>query len=942
MDPQQWKAIERLYYACIELPVDQRSRHLNDACEDDEVRQQVASLLVHRDRGLSVIERPALDVAADLVGRTDQRVLVGRSIGPYLVTALIGAGGMGVVYRAHDRRLERDVALKLLPGDVANESDRLSRIEQEARLLASLSHPSIGAIYDLEESNGIRCLVLEFIEGETLDDRLQRGRMHLDEGLRICRQIAEALEAAHERGIVHRDLKPSNVMIGPNASVKVLDFGIASMLAATPSTGTAVGVGSSAAGAVAGTPSYVSPEQACGMSVDKRTDIWAFGCVLYEVLTGRKAFERASVADTLAAVIEQEPDWNALPRSTPQGIVDLLHRCLHKNPQWRLRDIGDARIDLVEHRARPGQVVAAERRVLNQPWLWMAAIAALVLFASLITWAVRPVPSAPEIRLELTTPPSTDPVSLAISPDGRKVVFVATHEGRSRLWLRPLDSLSARPLERTDHAACPFWSPDATSVGFFADGQLKRVDVQSGAVEELIDALPCGGTWNRDGTILYSRPLFGPISRIPAAKVAPAAARVEVTHVDAPRQRIHRFPQFLPDDRHFLYFVGGSADVRGVYLGDLGGTEPRRLMDADTAAVYAAGHLLFVRQGALVAQAFDATRLTAIGESFQVADRVVFDPARFVAAVSAASAGPIVFRPGSVTGSRQFVWFARTGRELDRIGEPDTSGSLDPSLSPDEQRVAFYRTVNAQPDVWLLDTRRGARTRFTISGRALRPIWSPDGREMIYASGRPTNLYRRPLVGQADEQAILETNQPKAATDWSRDGRWVLYRSNDEQTGWDLWALPLDATRQPLPLLRTRFDERDGQFSPDAKWIAYQSNESGRFEIYVQPFGRTGAKVPVSRDGGAQVRWRADGKELFYVAFDNRLMAVPVHAAADNQTFEVGTPIALFTTQIGGAVQSVNRQQYMVAADGERFLMNTVLEDATSPLVVLMNWPARR
>jgi serine/threonine protein kinase/Tol biopolymer transport system component len=945
LNPERWKEIERLYHSSIELPADQRGRFLAEACTDGEIRQQVATLLAHRDRGLTLIQRPALDVAADIVTRGHSAVLVGRRIGHYEVTSLIGAGGMGVVYRAHDSRLGRDVALKLLPADLENERDLLAHIEQEAKLLASLNHPNIAAIYDLEESDGIRCLVLELIEGETLADRLRRRRMHLQEALAIGRQIAEALEAAHERGIVHRDLKPSNVIITANGSVKVLDFGIAKVLAATVSGGYAIAVDVATADVVLGTPPYVSPEQAGGFPADKRTDIWAFGCVLYEVLTGKRAFERDSVPDTLAAVIEQEPDWSALPRSTPPNVRNLLRRCLQKNPHWRLRDIGDARIDLVEQSKLHSDGTVAERRARGKQWLWVSAVAFAVLIAVVPTqWPARPLLPVPEVRLEVTTPPTADPVSLALSPDGQRLVFVATNEGRSQLWLRSLNSLVSRPLARTDHASCPFWSPDSAAVGFFADGQLKRVDIESGVVRELAGAaLSCGGAWNRDGTILYSRPLFGPISRISAANPGAAGTtRTDVTRVDRPRQRSHRLPHFLPNHRHFLYYVGGSADARGVYVGDLGGMESRRLLDADTAAVYASGHLLFVRQGALLAQAFDPTSLTLIGAPFPVAEHVAFDPATYAAALSASSDGIVVYRTGSVAGRRQFVWVDRTGRELRRLGDPDSAGSLDPSLSPDEQRVAFYRTVNAQPDIWLLDTRRAVLSRFTTEGRALRPIWSPDGNEMIYATGVPTNLVRRPVAGQADEQAVLETTQPKAATDWSKDGRFILYRSNDPQDGWDIWALPLDGTRNSIQVARTRFDERDGQFSPDTKWVAFQSNESGRVEIYVRPFPGPGGKVTISRDGGAQVRWRADGKELFYVAFDNRLMAVSVQLAPHGGTLEVGALIPLFTTQIGGAVQSANRQQYMVSSDGQRFLMNTVVDEATSPIVVLLNWKTKR
>lgn len=930
MTPERWREIERLYYASIELSPEHQHRVLAE-CDDAEIRDEVTSLLAHRDRNASFIQRPALDVAAEILARDSHELFVGRTIGHYEILSLIGAGGMGVVYRARDLRLGRDVALKLFPSDVG--SDSRARFEQEARLLASLQHPNIGGIYDLEESGGVGCLVLEYIEGETLADRLWRRRMHADDALTVCGGIAEALEAAHQRGIVHRDLKPSNVMITPSGSIKVLDFGIARMLDADMVS----------SGAAAGTPAYMSPEQAAGTPADTRTDVWAFGCVLYEVLTGKRAFEKPSVAETLAAVAEQEPDWDALPAGTPPRVADLVRRCLQKNPHWRLRDIGDARIELVEQRKAPREQKVAEPPTSGTGWFWIAAAAVVVVAAAaLVVW---PVPSRRlpgEVRLEVTTPPTADAASLAVSPDGRKLVFVATHEGRSRLWLRSLDSLSSRPIEQTDHASCPFWSPDSNAVGFFADGRLKHVDVASGAVHDVVGALSCGGAWNRDGTILYASPLFGPISRVSASGQA-GAAPTSVTRLDLPRERAHRLPQFLPDQQHFLYYAGGQADARGVYVGDLNGAESRRLLDADTAAVYASGHLMFVRQGALFAQAFDATSLTLRGDAFQIADHVMSDPARYLAAVSSSSSseGVIVYRRGSVAGRRQFVWVDRAGREQEKIGDPDGANALDPSLSPDLQRIAFHRTVNSQPDLWLLDVKRGVRSRFTTDGRGLRPIWSPDGGEIVYAAGRPTNLVRRGVTGEGGEKLLLATSQPKAPTDWSADGRYILYRSNDPQNGWDVWALPLNNPGQPIPVARTQFDEREAQFSPDAKWVAYQSNESGRFEIYVQSFLRPGNKTIVSRHGGGQVRWRADGKELFYVAFDSRLVAVPVQFANGGETIGVGAPVSLFATHMGGAIQGPDRQQYMVSPDGQRFLMNTVVEDAPSPIVVILNWNAR-
>jgi Tol biopolymer transport system component len=944
MTPEHWKDVERLYHAAAPLEREQRSRFLATACSDAGVRREVETLLAHRDLGLSVLDGEAIDAAVEMM-TGDAHALPGRTIGPYEILSLIGTGGMGVVYRARDTRLGRDVALKVLPDALAHDPDRVVRSEREARVLASLNHPNIAAIYDLHETDGMQWLVLELVEGETLADRLKRGPLSESEGLGICRQIAEALEAAHAHGIVHRDLKPANVMITPAGSVKVLDFGLARMLSADDSPRSPSASTSGSHSVRLGTPFYMSPEQARGQPTDTRADIWAFGCVLYEVLTGTRAFAKETPAETLAAVIEREPDWSLLPRSTSPALEDLLRLCLHKDALWRLRDIGDARIGLARAQSRPSIAPRAPER--GRPnWrprmVWGTAIAMLGLVAMAL-WLARASlrqPASPaEMRVEITTPPTTDPVAFAISPDGRTLVFVAAHDGRARLWLRSLDAVSSRPLDNTDRASCPFWSPTGASVGFFADGWLRRVDVDTGVVRDVVGALSCGGTWNRDDTILFSAPLYGPISRVSAAGDK-SGRRSDVTARTAGHGS-HRFPQFLPDGRHFLYYVAGRADIRGIYVGDLEGSAPRRLLDADTAAAYvSSGHVLFARRGTLLAQAFDPERLTTSGNPFPIAEQVAFDPTKYIAAVSASSAGVIVYRSGLSSGTRQFVWFDRSGRELERVGPPDSTNPLDPSLAPDGYRVALNRTLNGESSIWLLDTRRGVSSRFTSEVR-IRPLWAPDGKQIAFAargSRGYTDLFVQSATGASQRDLLLETDQPKAVTDWSRDGRFLLYRSADPKMGWDLWALPLDATRQPFPVVRTGFDERDAQFSPDGKWIAYQSNESGRFEIYVQPFPGPGDKVTVSTSGGAQVRWRQDGTELFYMSLDDQLMVVPVEIAAKSQHINVGTPIPLFRTESTGAVQSANRQQYMVTADGQRFLINTVVPSTTAPIVMLLNW----
>ena len=545
MTPERWKQVERLYLDSIDLEPDERPRFLASAGVDEDVRGEVESLLAHRGPGLTFIERRGIDVAAEIVTRRPAEPLVGKTVGRYHVTSLVGAGGMGVVYRARDTRLGRDVALKVFPEDFSDDPDRLLRSEREARLLAALNHPNIAGIYDLAESGSIQCLVLEFVEGETLAARLKRGRISLAEALSILRQIAEALEAAHEQGVVHQDLKPANVMISPNGTVKVLDFGIAKLLAPEGSRLSEGTVDTCGAVAAVGTPSYMSPEQACGKPADKRTDIWAFGCVLYEVLTGRRAFEEETISRTLAAIIEGEPDCKVLPTSTPVRLENLLRRCLHKDPRWRLRDIGDARIELADDQNQTQQRDTVAEAAAGTRLFWTMGALVLVLIAALAVWQMRPATAFPEMHVEVTTPPSADPVSLAISPDGRTIALVATYEGRSRLWLRSLNSTSSRWLDGTDGASCPFWSPTNTSIGFFADAKLKRIDIDTGSVRTLTNALSCGGTWNRDGTMLFSGALFGPISRIPETGGGPAAEKA-ITLTERPVRQVTVFLNSFP------------------------------------------------------------------------------------------------------------------------------------------------------------------------------------------------------------------------------------------------------------------------------------------------------------------------------------------------------------------------------------------------------------
>jgi Tol biopolymer transport system component len=873
----------------------------------------------------------------------------GTRIGPYEIKSTLGEGGMGVVFRAHDSKLQRDVALKLLPEHFADDPDRLARFQREAQVLASLNHPNIAQIYGLEDSADSRCIVMELIEGETLQERVARGPVPIDEALAIARQIADGLEAAHERGIVHRDLKPANIKLNSKGKVTVLDFGLAkafqeqqaSALSNSPTL-----VGASVPGVILGTAAYMSPEQAKGKESARTTDVWAFGCVLYEMLTGSEVFAGETVGEILGGVFKAEPDWRRLPNDTPQGVRYLLRRCLQKDSKQRLQCMGDARIQLDEAgstvEGETPLALAASRRKERLAWISGLAVVTMIATGALI-WVFRPLPAANEMRLEISTPPTADPASIAISPDGHQIVFVGTSEGKSKLWVRPLNSLAGRALAGTDGAFFPFWSPDSQSIGFFADGRLRRVDVDRGTVQILADAPDGrGGSWSRDGTIIFApNAQHFPIFRISAAG---GMTPVAITRIEATKETDHRFPQFLPDGHHFLYYVQGTAESHGIYVGDLDGSRGRRLLDVDSAPVYeSAGHVFFVRQGALFAQEFDATRLELKGEPFSVVEHIAsFIDAQGSAAVAASLAGPFIYRPASPLGRRQFLWLDRSGKEVGKAGDPLDASSL--SISPDGRRAALWQLIDGNGDIWLLDLVRNVLSRFT-SDPALdsEPVWSSNGRRIIFASNRKGtyDLYTKPASSPGSEELLLANEQSKRPLDWSPDDRFLLYINSDPKTGIDIWGLPLEGDRKPFPVVRTNFDEDLAQFSPDGKWIAYQSNESGRYEIYIQPFPGPGERTRVSTNGGAQVRWRRDGKELFYIALDGRLTAVPIQIAPNTQAIDAGAPVPLFSTRVGGPLPFNNNQQYDVSPDGQRFLMNTIIEVTPSPITVTLNWKAK-
>jgi eukaryotic-like serine/threonine-protein kinase len=872
----------------------------------------------------------------------------GTRLGPYEIVAAVGAGGMGEVYRARDRKLDRDVAIKILAEAVAADPDRIARFEREAKTLAALNHPNIAHIHGFEEADGLSALVMELVEGPTLADRIAKRPIPVDEALPIAKQIAEALEAAHEQGIIHRDLKPANVKVRDDGTVKVLDFGLAKALEPTTVIGAEVTESPTITspammtrvGMILGTAAYMSPEQAKGRPADKRSDVWAFGCVLYEMLTGRRAFPGDEVSDVLASILAREPNLSALPAPTPLSIRRLLRRCLQKVRNERLRDIGDARIEiqdaLTQRDAEDTAITTPHAD--NRGWQW-AALVSILAFVLLIATVrgLRPAAPTPEMHLEINTPSTNVPASLAISPDGRAIAFVGIAEKQSRLWLRTFDSAKSRPLVGTDGAEDPFWSPDSRSVGFFADNKLKRVDLDGGSVRILARvSRGTGGAWSRDGVILISR-LGVPISRVPDTGGEP----VDVSGLF--KQGSDFSPQFLPDGQHFLYRVRGTREADGVYVGQLDGKlEARRLLESATGAVYApSGHVLFVRQRTLFAQRFDPVGLRVMGNPF----RLVEDSTDCAClGLSVSDTGSIAYRTTAQGAERTFVWFDRSGNELGKVGDSSMSSPL---LSPDGQRVVGYRgnPVDGNVDIWMLDVTRGVFSRLTDDvADDTSPVWSPDGDHIVFSSNRKgtPDLYQKSAFAGGSEELLWASAQPKVPDDWSSDGRFVLFESRDRKTGADIWALPLDKTGKPgkpFPVVQTNFDEQRGQFSPGGNWIAYQSDESGRHEIYLRAFPGPGNKWPVSTNGGAQVRWRRDEKELFYVALDGRLMAVPVRLTSNGTPPEVGTPVALFAPPLGGTVQQADfRHQYMVSSDGQRFLVATVAEGVNSPITIILNW----
>jgi Tol biopolymer transport system component len=872
---------------------------------------------------------------------------------------------MGEVYRARDSKLNRDVALKVLLPEVAGDPERLARFRREAQILASLNHPNIAHIYGLEEADGRVALVLELVEGPTLADRIATGPIRVDDALPIARQIAEGLEAAHEQGIVHRDLKPANIKVREDGTVKVLDFGLAKAMDPIATSGVSVAAVANSPtitspalmtglGMLIGTAAYMSPEQAKGRPADKRSDLWAFGCVLFEMLAGKRAFtavsssnsasgaeEAEAIAEVLAAVLGRPPDWSALPSTTPAGVRRLLQRCLDRDRRQRLQSAADARLRLEEIVDAP-EPMAHTTAVADRSLGWIAAVIGLTIVALVLAVPTirhlreaAPLPAL-EMRTEIVTPPTAERGSFAISPDGRYLAFAGENDGHSQLWLRRLASSTAEPLGGTEGGTRPFWAPDSESLAFFAGGKLRVLDRTSGHIRVLTDAVGSrGGTWNAAGVVLFAAANSSALFQIPAIA---AGAPKPVTRLD--QQLSHAQPQFLPDGRHFIYYGLGNADHTGVYLGALDSDVVTRLTPADAAGAFLpAGWLVWPRDGTLWAQPFDITNGVLTGTATAMSGSVVIE-LNGMSAVSASASGLLALRSGSA--KRQLQWFDRGGRPLGVVDDPDEASLTSPRLSPDGKLVAVYRTVNANADVWVLDGSH--KTRITTDPLMDRfPIWSPDGRSLIFESNRSNlrQLYMTDLETRV-EHPLPSTTHNVVPQSWSSDNRFVLYAEQGPARpgDFDLWVLPLTEDRQPFAVVKTAFTEKGGDFSPNGRWIAYMSDQSGRPEIYVKRFvqpgsSENGREVQVSTAGGIYPRWAPNGSELYWLAPDATVTAARVRTSAP--TFEYDPPISLFRTRVlGGGMDNQQGSQFDVTQDG-RFLINAVLDDAT-PITLIQNW----
>jgi len=872
---------------------------------------------------------------------------------------------MGEVYRAQDTRLDRTVAIKVLAAALTGTAAGRQRFEREARAVSALSHPNICALFDVGQQDGIDFLVMEFLEGESLAQRIAKGALPSEQLLRIAIEVADALDKAHRRGLVHRDLKPGNVML-TKTGAKLLDFGLAKStglgaagagLTASPTLSNPL----TAEGAIVGTFQYMAPEQLEGKEADARSDIFSFGAMLYEVATGKKAFEGKSQASLIASILDREPaPMSAIQPLVPVPLERVVKTCLAKDPDARFQTMHDVKLQLswiLEAGAQTGLQAAAPapvaRRGRLREHIALAATGILAVACAVLGflyWRAANVQS-PVIRAFIPPPEKATYQSTAftggpatISPDGTKLAFVARRaDGINLIFVRALDSLVAQPLAGTENATYHFWSPDGRSLAFFANNKLKKIDASGGPSLTLTDAPNGrGGTWNRDGVILFSPSSNSGLIRVAAA----GGATTPVIELDIKRgESTYRWPSFLPDGKHFLYLarvgLGGfsAGENTAIRVASLDGKVNVDLVRARSNAVYASGYLLYARESTLMAQPFNPVRLQFTGDAFPVAEQLQYDGAFSRAVFSASETGILAYHSGDAVIGAKLLWLDRNGKPTSQLG--DQAVMFDVRLSPDAKSLAINISDPrlGPPDIWIYDVARGLRTRFTFdpSNDGL-PVWSPDGSRIVFRSNRkgPYDLYIKKFAGSEPEELLLESDRYKYPRSWSRDGRYVLFEILESQTNFDIWVLPMTGEKKPFLFLQTKFSESEAEFSPDGRWVAYTSDESGREEVYVAPFPGPGRKWQISTNGGSWPHWRRDGREIYYYRAEaaNYITAVQVGARGD--TFEVGTTKSLFEIPASplGTV-------YDVTGNGQRFLINTLVQPQSSaPITLVVNWTA--
>jgi eukaryotic-like serine/threonine-protein kinase len=888
----------------------------------------------------------------------------GTRVGPYEVLSLVGVGGMGEVYKARDSRLDRMVAIKFLRAEVAGRADRRARFDKEARAISSLSHPHICALYDVGDDDGRPFIVMEYLEGETLDDCLTRGALPAADVLRFAVQIADALAHAHRARVVHRDLKPSNVML-TSSGAKLLDFGLARHVEPAAMGSTTISYDRSSPteeGTIVGTFQYMAPEQLHGKEADDRTDVFAFGALLFEMATGRRAFEAPTQTGLIASILSEQPPAISEARegaALPPALDHIVERCIAKEPDDRWQTARDLQREL-EWVASSGSSLT---RTWTHPWPWRRAltlttviivVAALAIVSMVASWRPTSGGSADVTRFIVTPPPGSSipfgeqRTRIALSPDGRTLAFVAFNNGHLQIWIQPLDSLVAHPLDGTEGAVSPFWSPNSKYLGFFtpATGELKRIDLSGGPPRTICAAAAEGlADWGQDNTIIFSIFRSG-IFRVSSDGGMPR----RVTALDKSRREInHYWPTFLPGGTHFLYLATANATDTSkappsVFVARLDGGGRQLLDRIHSRVVYVApGYLLFEEEGSLLAQSFDLTSLRLTGEPVQIADLIAVNRTLGTAHFSASTTGALAYLGSG--DSYDMVWYDRQGTASPTGWTTQWYG--EPRISPDAQRavVPVFDPHSGASDLWIYDLLRNAPSRFTTESPTDKDaVWAPDGRGVLYTTerGGSPNIFLRRLNNSAELEPIVVSPGPVFADDWSPDGKWIAYTVNSAKAGSDLWLKPLTGDRKERVFLNTRFDEEGARFSPDSHWLAFVSNETSETpEVYVAPVDQPGQRTRISSGGGTAPRWRGDGKELFYAAADGRtMMMTPITSLSP---FRAGTPVRLFALGMGSSAtrDRVRNTDYDVSPDGQKFLISVpVGQAASSQMTIVLNWPA--